>query len=105
MADRKDQVWSAAAAEAERLQMGSKDGALSVRHGSNDDGSQECLRPCCWARQRSSDNPAPNIRGSYPSLAPNGLSSRLTTVRRDRRSEERRVGKECVNPCRSRWLA
>src|SRR3546814_14418812 len=24
---------------------------------------------------------------------------------RDRRSEERRVGKECVSPCRSRWSA
>src|SRR5881397_4087360 len=24
-------------------------------------------------------------------------------IRADRRSEERRVGKECIEPCRSRW--
>src|SRR3546814_7960052 len=27
----------------------------------------------------------------------------LTRVPRERRSEERRVGKECVSTCRSRW--
>src|SRR3546814_11018028 len=31
------------------------------------------------------------------------LSVRLRHVRRSRRSEERRVGKECVSTCRSRW--
>src|SRR3546814_9009654 len=28
---------------------------------------------------------------------------RLSTGKRINRSEERRVGKECVSPCRSRW--
>ena len=33
-----------------------------------------------------------------------GLSGELPTgLRRAGRSEERRVGKECVQPCRSRW--
>ena len=34
-------------------------------------------------------------------VAPAGLSAGMTT--RINRSEERRVGKECVQPCRSRW--
>src|SRR3546814_5479374 len=37
-------------------------------------------------------------------LAPNCTTSLLsTTSPRPRRSEERRVGKECVSTCRSRW--
>src|SRR3546814_15847550 len=31
------------------------------------------------------------------------LAQRLNAVARHRRSEERRVGKECVSKCRSRW--
>ena len=33
----------------------------------------------------------------------NRLYNRFLDTRRDNRSEERRVGKECVQPCRSRW--
>src|SRR3546814_17915338 len=33
---------------------------------------------------------------------PNAASGYAST-RSDRRSEQRRVGKECVSPCRSRW--
>src|SRR3546814_20620048 len=35
------------------------------------------------------------VRSRLPDLSESGLSSR--------RSEERRVGKECVSTCRSRW--
>ena len=32
-----------------------------------------------------------------------GKTSLLHHFTKDKRSEERRVGKECVQPCRSRW--
>src|SRR3546814_12335569 len=32
-----------------------------------------------------------------------GKSFKLPTLYQQYRSEERRVGKECVSPCRSRW--
>src|SRR3546814_11061499 len=47
-----------------------------------------------------------HTRSTYPAVAtsggfrPNGI--RVPTTRN--RSEERRVGKECVSTCRSRWL-
>src|SRR3546814_2040595 len=40
-------------------------------------------------------------------LSPDAVKNQFTQVRSvaelDNRSEERRVGKECVSPCRSRW--
>src|SRR3546814_5415124 len=34
---------------------------------------------------------------------PGGEATALPTLSADKRSEERRVGKECVSTCRSRW--
>src|SRR3546814_5782122 len=39
----------------------------------------------------------------YPHLAPAWRAPGGPKVEHDRRSEERRVGKECVSTCRSRW--
>src|SRR3546814_16815820 len=53
--------------------------------------SRRCRKPGCRGRGRKS---APRERGA-----------RSATARRagETRSEERRVGKECVRTCRSRW--
>src|SRR3546814_18580108 len=57
-------------------------------------------RDCC---------PAPRRPGSFGGRAVAALAStpsrarRLAYSRRGSRSEERRVGKECVSTCRSRW--
>ena len=42
------------------------------------------------------DNPADPAR-------PAGATYSATEAQYDERSEERRVGKECSSPCRSRW--
>src|SRR3546814_3897497 len=44
-----------------------------------------------------------NGRRSGLTFAPEGGSERLRKVINKMRSEERRVGKECVSTCRSRW--
>ena len=41
-----------------------------------------------------------NVGGVYSCTCP---AWRNQSVGIERRSEERRVGKECVQPCRSRW--
>ena len=46
------------------------------------------------------------FNSNAPSMADYGMESIVTELNATsarRRSEERRVGKECVNPCRSRW--
>src|SRR3546814_6313298 len=49
--------------------------------------------------------PAYYEQHGHPLVAPDTvyLSHILTYVRSGKRSEERRVGKECVSTCRSRW--
>src|SRR3546814_4301197 len=51
-------------------------------------GVQTCALPICQARA-----------ASWASGAPSGTGKENSTPR----SEERRVGKECVSTCRSRW--
>src|SRR3546814_11920763 len=48
-----------------------------------------------WNRRRRSTDP---VNLHYPFEV-----DRIHVVRSGRRSEERRVGKECVSTCRSRW--
>src|SRR3546814_15951151 len=43
---------------------------------------------------------APNLKGK---LGQNPLQLAATDIQFEARSEERRVGKECVSTCRSRW--
>ena len=43
------------------------------------------------------------IRVDLPSHLERAVSSRLMARDRGSRSEERRVGKECMHECRSRW--
>src|SRR3546814_20149829 len=59
---------------------------------------------------RAPGNVMRSDRGSVPARSARAIGAgavdeaRHLSLRRDRlRSEERRVGKECVNPCRSRW--
>src|SRR3546814_1361869 len=74
-------------------------------------GVQTCALPIyvlhdgAKARARSIDyrpppSPTPTAKGTSACLR----RDRLLDVTRDR-SEERRVGKECVSTCRSRWSA
>src|SRR3546814_13232117 len=44
-----------------------------------------------------------SVRGLLRVLLRSGLVVGLPSLRFARRSEERRVGKECVSTCRSRW--
>src|SRR6058998_2818881 len=45
-----------------------------------------------------------NQLGGKPNLNPDGVGSRAASEYAEgERSEERRVGKECSSPCRSRW--
>src|SRR3546814_9327201 len=54
------------------------------------------LRPSCHLSRRSQEEPSPALRRMVQlSCSP--------FVRASVRSEERRVGKECVSTCRSRW--
>src|SRR3546814_6489317 len=43
----------------------------------------------------------PRVQG--PAQIVQEIEHRVPLLRRDDRSEERRVGKECVSKCRSRW--
>src|SRR3546814_13132709 len=43
-------------------------------------------------------------RGQAETREPCQFQKRVEVVERHGRSEERRVGKECVSTCRSRWL-
>src|SRR3546814_13130277 len=60
--------------------------------------AEPCSRACCWEarpwRYISTKSIGPIISGGKP-------PSRVTSD--TMRSEERRVGKECVSTCRSRW--
>src|SRR3546814_20806015 len=44
------------------------------------------------------------LMGEAPdTVVPSSISRLMETIRSTKRSEERRVGKECVSTCRSRW--
>src|SRR3546814_15199613 len=43
------------------------------------------------------------LAASSNEMIANLQTARMEAIRRTRRSEERRVGKECVRTCRSRW--
>src|SRR3546814_12625771 len=43
------------------------------------------------------------MKGRFPDLLNNPATSEAARKLWDERSEERRVGKECVSTCRSRW--
>src|SRR3546814_11365662 len=51
----------------------------------------------------SADRNEPLLDISIPGNEDVRLSLRLIAYTEDQRSEERRVGKECVSTCRSRW--
>src|SRR3546814_12936109 len=46
---------------------------------------------------------ARDLRGSIPEVAPAQAEALRGLFAAHRRSEERRVGKECVRACRTRW--
>src|SRR3546814_2710630 len=59
---------------------------------------------CCWLRcriTRLQRQIVPDVR--FQGVAWPGGLPRHRRIARLRRSEERRVGKECVSTCRSRW--
>src|SRR3546814_1434787 len=61
------------------------------------DASAPVLRKPSWIRVRlPSGNAVQNLKAKL-------RENRLVTVCEEARSEERRVGKECVSTCRSRW--
>src|SRR3546814_2923986 len=61
-------------------------------------GVQTCALPICHsARGRPAGLRCRSPRGA------SGTSWCTAGPRKERRSEERRVGKECVSTCRSRW--
>src|SRR3546814_6279552 len=60
------------------------------------------IRPAERGKLRAT--PALNVRVSGEPVLPSArIPSRLPIRARSSRSEERRVGKECVSTCRSRW--
>src|SRR3546814_7078124 len=61
-------------------------------------GVQTCALPICLDSFRP-DDPSVPLRGRY---CPK-LKAPTTFYHNVSRSEERRVGKECVSTCRSRW--
>src|SRR3546814_8097469 len=60
-------------------------------------GVQTCALPICGACRAGADH-----RGRRPQSPIDQRPCRAARLCRDR-SEERRVGKECVSTCRSRW--
>src|SRR3546814_18276078 len=60
-----------------------------------------------WDLQRADEdfrNPGMGMISSFLTAAPGGYTpAALARLRATVRSEERRVGKECVSTCRSRW--
>src|SRR5213076_3547990 len=54
-----------------------------------------------WSSDVCSSDLRPRRRSCAPTWSDTRICSRWS--RRRRRSEERRVGKECYQPCRARW--
>src|SRR3546814_8958383 len=53
--------------------------------------------------EKPSDNPVASKWSNVPNLMVPSLAGTKPGGETDERSEERRVGKECVSTCRSRW--
>src|SRR3546814_2456515 len=68
-------------------------------------GVQTCALPICigWATMRRCVPSASDQASSCVSPAANHAARSRRQAGKSRRSEERRVGKECVSTCRSRW--
>src|SRR3546814_9895836 len=62
---------------------------------------QQQLRVLARQRQRLHIKPA--LQQHRPRTLPGGCAVLFVDLAPQIRSEERRVGKECVSPCRSRW--
>src|SRR3546814_4579469 len=65
-------------------------------------GVQTCALPISDGTIRRGGYPTARARRPLGNRIPDNLLS-LPRSRRNSRSEERRVGKECVSTCRSRW--
>ena len=52
---------------------------------------------------RRPERPRPSVLGPLLPVVHQILKDDAKAPRKQRRSEERRVGKECSSPCRSRW--
>src|SRR3546814_11648431 len=63
-------------------------------------GVQTCALPICPAMPSPSRTICPSLRTSKLSVSHRSIKRNAVS---NRRSEERRVGKECVSTCRSRW--
>src|SRR3546814_15144047 len=62
------------------------------------------LRGLACAAPAHAVKPSPRARSAtHPSSTPQVPARRTSRGMVDTRSEERRVGKECVSTCRSRW--
>src|SRR3546814_17909146 len=57
----------------------------------------------CVSREVQAIKAIERIVGSKPEITVSGLSQGTDLLGAFIRSEERRVGKECVSTCRSRW--
>src|SRR3546814_2023151 len=68
-------------------------------------GVQTCALPICRSTVRHRFSWAPKGRPAkiYDAPSNDGLDRLSPETRSAVRSEERRVGKECVSTCRSRW--
>src|SRR3546814_1687995 len=69
-------------------------------------GVQTCALPICQNSHSLPVSDAADARLSQPETAPVTQPSAIVHARSTsmlKRSEERRVGKECVSTCRSRW--
>src|SRR3546814_2823290 len=73
-------------------------------HGANRLGSNSLIDLVVFGRSaalRAADTITPGAK--QPELKAELTDGHLARLDRFRRSEERRVGKECVSTCRSRW--
>src|SRR3546814_10851391 len=61
------------------------------------------MRISDWSSDVCSSDLPPAAPRLSASAAPPPADARVAAWPRPRRSEERRVGKECVSTCRSRW--
>src|SRR3546814_20881303 len=73
-------------------------------------GLRDCmriLRTSFWNSSRGMSDQLPDVLGQspcvHPPIRPQHLRDCTESCNSARRSEERRVGKECVSTCKSRW--
>src|SRR3546814_5936552 len=71
-------------------------------------GVQTCALPICqpcrpWGHPMEKQTQAGQAQGQWRTSQNGQDQGQLSTGSHSPRSEERRVGKECVSTCRSRW--